>query len=297
MSSVRVIAVLWVCFFMFSSVAAHAQGAKQYSVNSMIVEVEGSACLGQERSRIQTQKLALAEAKRIASERAMTHITSETNVANGRLVDDLINAYSKATVRILEELEKGWQQTDASGGFVDSCYRVKIKAEVVPAEVVNSTPVAQSSLANPKAPLTVELWTDKDVYRVGDAMKFYFRGNKPFYARAVYKDAEGNMIEVTPYRKAKYYQGGVAYEIPGKDDRFSLMITPPLGKEKLILYTSTQPMNKYSGHEAGDLFVVSGCEDLGITTRGLTVLQGVKSADSFENAEFAEANVEVKVKR
>lgn len=296
MFRVSVIVVWLACLSLLSPVTSFAQGAKQYSVNSVIVEVEASVCLGQERSRAQTEKLALAEAKRTASEYAMTHISSETNVENGRLVEDLIKAYSKATVRVLEELEKGWRQTDGSAGFVDACYYVKIKAEVVPAKMENPALAAKTAMDNPKAPLTMELWTDKDVYRVGDAMKFFFRGSKPFYARAVYVDAEGNLIEVTPYRKARYYKGGVIYEIPGEGDQFTLMITPPLGKEKLILYTSTQPMDKYSGQEAGDFFVVRG-GNLGDTTRGLTVLHGVQNAGNQGKAEFAEAEVEVKVKR
>lgn len=285
--------------FLFSTFSVFAQGVKQYSNTSMIVEAEGSACLGQERSRAQVQKLALAEAKRIASERVMTHVTSETNVQDGKLADDLVNAYSKATIRVLEEIEKGWVKSDGSGGYVDDCYRVKIKAEVIPVEVdTEKLTVASKSINNPKAPLTVELWTEKDVYNIGDDMKFYFRGNKPFYARAVYVDAEGNHIQVTSRGKSKYYKGGVVYEIPGDSDRFVLRITPPLGNEKLILYTSTQPMNNYDGREMGDFFIVSGMyKSLDMTTRGLTVLQGVKSKGFGGKAEFAEAKVVIKVKR
>jgi len=299
MYRIGVTAGLLVAFLLFSSFSVFAQGAKQYSNTSMIVEVEGSACLGQERSRAQVQKLALAEAKRIASERVMTHVTSETNVQDGKLADDLINAYSKATIRVLEEIEKGWVKSDGSGGYVDDCYRVKIKAEVIPAEVdTDALAVASKSINNPKAPLTVELWTDQETYRIGDDMKFYFRGNKPFYARAVYVDAEGNHIQVTTRGKSKYYMGGVTYEIPGDNDRFVLRISPPLGEEKLILYTSTQPMNSYIGREMGDWFIVSEkYKNLGLDTRGLTVLQGVSNKSSSGKAEFAETTVEVKVKR
>ncbi|WP_316896718.1 DUF4384 domain-containing protein [Pseudodesulfovibrio indicus] len=288
---------LAVCMAIAAAFPALAQGPKQYSVNSMIVEVEASACLGQERSRVQTEKLAMDEARRTASEYAMTYVSSETGVENGRLVKDLVEAYSKATVRVLEELEKGWRQSEASGGFVDACYHVKIKAEVTPAKMENSSPSVQASMADPRAPLTVELWTDRDSYRVGDAMKFFFRGNKPFYARAVYVDAEGNLIEVTPYRKARYYKGGVTYEIPGEGDQFTLMITPPLGEEQLILYTSTQPLDSYSGQEAGAFYEVRGGPDLGQTTRGLTVLQGVPGAGKQPKAEFAETKVDVRVEQ
>lgn len=291
----RIFALLGCLLLMLLAQGAFAQGAKQYSVNSVIVQVEGGACLGQEHSRAQTEKLAMAEAKRLAAERVQTQVSSKTEVLDGKLVEDLVKAYAKATVRILEEVEKGWKQSDGSGGFVDSCYHVKIKAEVVPARVAMPAPVVQAALADPKAPLTVELWTGKDTYRVGDAMKFYFRANKPFYARAVYKDVDGGLIEVTPYGKPRYYQGGVTYEIPGQNDRFSLVITPPLGREALTLYGSTQPLGSYTGKKTGDFYVVNPDKDLGMTTRGLAVVHGSTSVGRPADVEFAETSVVVKV--
>lgn len=288
------VVLLFYCFLY--TPASFAQGAKQYSVNSMLVEVEAEACLGQERSRVQAEKLAVDEAKRKASEYAVTHISSVTGVENGQVIRDLVTAYSKSTVQVLKELEKGWRQSDGSGGFVDMCYHVRIRAEVVPAEMERPAPVVQASMEDPRAPLTVALWTDKDTYRPGDVMKFFFRGNKPFYAHAVYVDAKGNLVEVTPYNKARHYNGGVTYEIPGEGDSFTLMITPPLGEEMLVLYASTQPLSEYGGQMVENVFLIKGDRDLGATTRGLAVLQGKAGAAGQSKAEFAEVKADVSVK-
>lgn len=278
---------------------AFGQEAKNYSVASIIMEVEGVACLGQEHSRQQTEALANTEAKRAAAERAMTHVTSETAVEDGKLMADLIASYAKSAVRVLEELEKGWHQSNPESGFVDSCYRVKLKVEVIPSQdTIDSKKAVAAALQSPKAPLTLEVWTDKETYRIGDEMKFFFRGNKPFYAHAVYQDAEGNLVEVTPHNQARYYSGGVIYEIPSAGDRFTLKITEPVGDEKLVLYGSTQPMADYAGSEAGGMLVLHrGPRPMDVATRGLTILQGDRPREDGGKAEFAEVQAAVRVEK
>ncbi|WP_462324898.1 DUF4384 domain-containing protein [Desulfoplanes sp.] len=284
-------------FLIASTLLSYGQGIKEYSTQSIIVESEGESCLGQEHSRSETQRLALIKAKRNASEFVRTYITSESKVESGKLVKDLVNAYSKTTVRVLQILENRWIKSNDSGGFTDFCYRIKIKAEVIPKKKQNTNSYAQNMIHNPAAPLSVELWTDKDTYHIGDTMKFYFRGNKPFYARAVYKTAESNIIEVTPSRNSRYYQGGVVYEIPGKNDLITLMITPPLGNEKLTLYASGNPMNKYESQKIGNFYFVDeqNLKKLSITTRGLTIMHGIQTAGLHEKAEFAEVSVDIMV--
>ncbi len=274
--------------------AEPAQGEKHFSLSSMIIIAEGQACLGQERSRAQAQQIALSEAKRTASEQVVTHVTSQTNVKDGMLTDDLVNAYSQSTVKVLEELEKGWFRSDGSDGSTDFCYRVRIRAEVVPAP--QEAGQRKTGMNDPRAPLTVELWTGRETYHLGEAMKFYFRGNKPFYARAVYIDANGQLVEITPYARSRHYEGGVTYEIPGRDDLFSLLITQPVGRERLILYASTRPMGQYDGQQAGNLYMVRGsARELGKNTRGLTVLHGEQGAGVPARAEFAETETPVRV--
>ncbi len=282
--------------FIFPQIS-HAEGKKQPSTNSIIVEAEGTACLGQDRTRTQTQKLALDAAKRKASEKVCTYVSRETKVVKGNLDQDVVDVFAKATVKILDELEKGWVKSSAESEYVDSCYRVKIKAEVLPDEH-NAQEKTITQIDNPRAPLNVQLWTDKDAYHLGDKLKFYFRSNKPFYARAVYKDSDGNLIEITPYNKCEYYKGGVIHEVPGDKDRFTLKVTPPLGKESLILYASTKPINHYNGQAVGELYLLKDSQrTIGNVTRGLAVLKGKSDITDTGEAEFAEVVVEVKVDR
>lgn len=297
MSKPKIVILLLLCWLVPGIV--FAQGAKNQSQASIILTTEGEACLGQEHSREQTVKLAHAHAKRVATEHAMTHVTSESSVIDGQLLDDLVAAYAKASVRVIEELEKAWFQTKPETGFVDSCYRVKLKMEVIPTPLeAKPNGKTESTLMSPKAPLSVELWTNKDIYRIGDTMTFYFRGNKPFYARGVYRDAKGNLIEVTPYDRSRHYSGGVIHQIPDADDTFTLKITPPLGKEELILYASTQPMSAYDGQATGGVLLIKEpSKPMDVATRGLTVLHGAQTSSQGEGekAEFAEVKAAVRV--
>jgi len=66
------------------------------SAQSTIVEAEGRAAMGEDKSRKATQEIALKEAKRTAAESAATFIKSETTVKNHEEEKDLIEAFSAA---------------------------------------------------------------------------------------------------------------------------------------------------------------------------------------------------------
>lgn len=99
-----------------------------HAAQTTIIEAEGYACMGADFSRKQAEQVAIADSKRNAAEAALTHIRSETVVQNSELQDDLITAYSKAQVKLLEVLDKSWYK-DISAG---DCFKIKIKAEVLP---------------------------------------------------------------------------------------------------------------------------------------------------------------------
>ena len=95
---------------------------------STIVETTGYACMGESRSRMQTELAALKAAKRKAIEFTSTYMISETHTKNFVLEEDLVSAYANATVKIIKELYSGWYK-DANLG---ECFRTKIEVEVIP---------------------------------------------------------------------------------------------------------------------------------------------------------------------
>ncbi len=252
---------------------------------STITDAEGYACMGADKSRRQTEQQALSEAQRNAVEKTLTYIKSETTVKDFQFEKDVIGAYANAAIKIVQELEKGWYKDALSG----DCYRVKIKAEVTPDEkVMQKISEGKNVNDDPAAPLTVQVWTGKKDYKQGEKIKIYLKGNKPFYARLLYKDAGGNLVQLlpNPFRKENYFNGGVIYELPSGNDKFDLEVSPPFGQEDIILYTSTAQLGDLRLENRGEIYQVkTDAKDIGINTRGVKISQTgdnkAKSAAEF----------------
>lgn len=267
--------------------SAQAESGRRTSSSSVLLEVSGQACGNPQASRQDLKDRAYANAKEAAMQQVKAYLTSLA----GQHGND--ESSSKAVVHVLEELAVNWEKGAGSGD--EACCKVLLKVEVAPnrtTEVKAAGKVLSAMSAD--GPLQLELWTGQPEYRLGDRMTFYFRGNKAFYAHAVYQDATGTLVEVTPYARPRHYKPGITYKIPGEGDDFALEITPPLGREKLTLYASTQPLGKYQGQGAGDLLVLKeNAKKLGATTRGLAVL---KNDSAPVHAEFAEVAVDIRVR-
>jgi len=78
------------------------------AAQSTITDIEGSACMGDDKSRKQTEQAAITDAKRRAVEFTSTYLKSETEVKDFVVEKDLLAAYANAEVKIIQELEKVW---------------------------------------------------------------------------------------------------------------------------------------------------------------------------------------------
>lgn len=257
---------------------------------SIITEGEGYACMGDDKSRKQTETTAMADAKRKATESASTYIQSETHVKDAMLEKDLLSAYANAQVKILQELLKEWYKEQNLG----DCYRVKLKVEVVPDEksMAASAKKSPDALENdPSGQLSVKIWTDKKEYVQGEKMKVFVKGNKPFYAHAIYKQADNSLLQLlpNPYRDKNYFNGGVVYEIPSGDDRFELEVSAPFGSENITIYASTASIGNLDVTPAGGVFsIATKPGEIPLATRGVKF---VHNGTGQSVAEFSEATV------
>lgn len=266
-----------------------------YAAQSTIKVAEGSACMGDDKSRKQTETAALAEAKRNAVESVKTYVSSATEVKDFELQKDLVSAYANATVTVVEALEKGWYKDPAMG----DCYRIKIKTEVIPDEKAMKKAqekIKDAATDDPSLPLTVKVWTDQQSYHNGEKIKIYLKGNKPFFARVIYRDAAKNNVQLlpNPYRQDNYFQGGVIYEIPSGKDQFELEVNPPFGEENIIVYASVSELGDLNLKEEGSIYAVkTKARDIGIKTRGVKITSGA-SSHAAPPAEFSEGSVTIK---
>ncbi len=265
-----------------------------YAAQSTIIESEGYACMGEDKSMKQTEHAALADAKDKAAKNAKTYIKSETKIKDMQLEKDIIAAYNNAAVEVVQELEKGWYIDPSLG----RCYKVKIKANVIPDENAMKK-ISQETIEDPSAPLTVNIWTDKKEYKEGDKIKIYMRGNKPFYAKVIYKETTGNLIQIlpNPYRKDNYFNGGVIYELPSGNDKFELEVSPPFGKESIMFHTSVSQLGDLDLKEEGGVYQVkTKPKDIGIKTRSVKVKE-VTEGKPHQASDYSEGEVVVKTGR
>ena len=128
------------------------------------------------------------EAKRLALERGEVHIKNLTTVENYQLKYDIIESSSEGMLKILDSKDHGFTS--------DNRYHYWIKAEI--RYVLKSKPPAVKVVdRKPKnvGPLTVKAWAEKKKFKAGEQMKFFIRGNKNFYARVIYIDANNNKLQ------------------------------------------------------------------------------------------------------
>ena len=267
-----------------------------YAAQSTVVDAEGTACMGDDRTRKQTEQAALSDAKKKAVEHASTYIRTETDIKNFVVEKDLVSAFASANVKIVQELDKSWYKDPSSG----DCCRLKIKAEIIPDEKA-MTSLAKNTAAydDPAAPLNIKVWTDKKEYASGEKIKVYLKGNKPFYARVVYKDAGGALVQIlpNPFRSTSYFNGGTVYELPSGEDKFDLEVSAPFGEEGIIVYASTSPLGEIGLKAEGGVYQVqTKTEDVGIKTRGVRILQKAEGARPGVS-EFNENGVTVTTKK
>jgi hypothetical protein len=224
----------------------------------------------------------------------MTYLKSETQVKDFVVEKDLVDAYSHAAVKVIQELEKAWFKDAAAG----DCYRIKIKAEVVPDEkAMQKAAQAKEFADDPAAPLKVKLWTDKKEYKKGEKVKIYLKGNKPFYARLLYRDVKGETVQLlpNPYRRDAYFNGGTVYEIPSGNDRFDLEVSPPFGEENIVIYGSTAELGSIETRAEGSVYrVTTRTQEMSQKARGITLTdkQGKDAA-----AEFCEETQSIRTSR
>jgi len=232
---------------------------------SKILNQKGEACQsgidGEDKSEEQLKLAAIDNAKFYAASSVGSRISGvdasnvATSTVNGNEGVVTLNKSSyrsevRADVNVLSTPNGVWSVNENN----QLCYQVEVKLEVIPLEEQS---VVESDFNDPSLPLRVQIFADRSkaseiaTYRVGDEMKFYIRGNKPFYARVIYTNVDGTTLQVlpSPVVKNNYFEGGVVTMFPLENqpntplsDQLRFVVEQPVGKEKITLYASDKPL-------------------------------------------------------
>lgn len=245
---------------------------------STIVEVDGYAYLSEDKTIRDIRREALDNARREALERASTYIKSLTTVENFQLTYDLIQSSAEGYVKILESKDNGITP--------DNRYHIWIKAEVEYSlqKPGNQMEVNFSKVSN--APLSVSVWTEKKEYQSDEKIRIFLQGNKDFYARVIYKDVSGNLLQILPnqHHRGNFFQGGKLYTVPDVQDNFDLEVSEPFGEEQIIVYSSTVQLGEALVDNYGSsLYQVAGnLQDFAVKTRGIKIVKKDRPAEFYE---------------
>ena len=256
-------------------------------IRSTIVEADGYVYLSEDKTIRQIRNEARMEAKRLAIERGEVHIQNLTTVENYKLKYDIIKSSAEGMLKILDYKDYGFT--------TDNRYHYWIKAEIRYA--LKSKPpqiLGEAKAPELSGPLTVKVWSAKDKYKAGEQMKFYMRGNKDFYARVIYIDAKDNKLQLVPnqYNSNSYFQGNKDIELPAPGSGFSITVSPPFGKERVVVYSSTKPLGDIIATSGGGpmLQVNDDMSVIEVQTRGVRI-------DKNESAEFFETSCKIKTSK
>jgi curli biogenesis system outer membrane secretion channel CsgG len=137
---------------------------------------------------------------------------------------------------------------------------------------------AASQNTQPGVPLSVDIKTDKAVYKQGEKIRITLKGNKDFYGKIVYLTADGQTVQLLPngMRSLDFFKGGRTYSVPEDSDGFSLDVAPPYGAERIMLYASESPLPAVKTRSLGEgaggmLSLPDGQKALNSLSRGIKI--------------------------
>lgn len=89
--------------------------------------------------------------------------------------------------------------------------------------------------------LQAEIWTDEDVYRIGDSIEVLFEVNRDAHVYIFNTDAAGRTTQIFPnyFDQDNFIRGGHTCSIPRRG--YDLVVTGPPGRERLEIYAVTDP--------------------------------------------------------
>jgi serine/threonine protein kinase len=103
------------------------------------------------------------------------------------------------------------------------------------------------SVGNGKTATDFSLWTDKDSYRIGEAVSFHFESKQPCYVVVLGYNTQGDLVQIFPnhYASGQFIQANREYAIPDEQMDFDLQVFGPAGQETVIALVSDTPMNLF----------------------------------------------------
>jgi hypothetical protein len=107
--------------------------------------------------------------------------------------------------------------------------------------------ITLANLKQDKPSFDVDIWTNKDRYRVGEEIRFSFRSDQDCYLTLIDYEPTGKVKILFPnrYYQNNFIRAGKTYVIPGSEYGFKLTIEPPTGTERIKAIATADPLSLF----------------------------------------------------
>ncbi len=129
-----------------------------------------------------------------------------------------------------------------SGDRISSFTQVAMKIVDLETAVIDWSGIYAFRKVGPN-PLSIQVWTDKNTYRVGDKLIIHFKSNKDCYLYLYHLSADGETSLIFPnnLHSDNHVLAGRHYSIPDENYSFDFTVSPPLGLERIKVLATTSP--------------------------------------------------------
>lgn len=149
-----------------------------------------------------------------------------------------------------------------------------------------------ANLKQDKPGFTVDIWTNKKSYHVGEEIRFYFRSDLDCYLTMIDYEPNGNVKVLFPNRfyRNNFIKAGKTYMIPGREYGFKLNIEPPTGIERVKAIATTKPLCLFDLDFTKDFFAP-------VERTNMRGMRGISIAlDRLPNFSWAEGTCTISIK-
>ena len=103
------------------------------------------------------------------------------------------------------------------------------------------------NLKQDKPSFSIDVWTEKKRYRVGEVIHFHFRSDRDCYVTIIDYETSGAIKVLFPNRshQSNFIKAGKRYSIFGPESGFEISAAPPAGIERLKAIATIEPFSLF----------------------------------------------------
>jgi hypothetical protein len=161
-------------------------------------------------------------------------------------------------VMVLRDVPSGKHTVLARAeGYLPETREIELcESKTISMELLSNPLMKIMNLKQDKLSFNIDIWTDKETYRLDEEIGLYFRSDKDCYVTLIDYEPNGNVKILFPnrYNQNNFVKAGKTYVIPGSEYSFKLNIVSPTGIETIKAIATTKPLSLFELDFSRDFF-------------------------------------------